>query len=362
MQITLFSPFVYLLIVMAMTQPLVSKVIETFYGPIKVNENILVELIESPAMQRLKHINQYGVAYYTTHNEKYTRYDHSLGVFALLRRNNCSLKEQIAGLLHDVSHTAFSHVGDWIFNKQNQEKDYQNSIHDVYLKNSGLEKILNKYHISIDEIMPIQELFPALECSLPSMCADRLDYNIQGAYHRGWISYEEAIKLFKSYAFTNHGWVTSELELMRKVAYFSLFMTIDCWGGPTNHLMSKWLANAILRAVELGDLSFQDIHFGVDQTLWEALMQHEDDYIQKNMDYIMNAESYFSLEKEKDSADMVIQNKFRGINPLIHYQGKIRPLREIDILYDQNYQKTQSQCHKGWNVRLFNLQRPFANS
>jgi HD superfamily phosphohydrolase len=102
--------------------------IQTFYGSSEVEEPVLLELIESPAFQRLKYIHQYGVAYYTTHSEEYTRYDHSLGVFAILRAKNCSLEEQIAGLLHDVSHTTFSHAGDWIFGKENQEKDYQNCL------------------------------------------------------------------------------------------------------------------------------------------------------------------------------------------------------------------------------------------
>lgn len=82
-----------------------------------------MELIESLVFQSLKNIHQYGISYYTTHQEEYSRYDHSIGVFAILRKNNFSLTEQTTGLLHDVSH-----VGDWVFNKENQENDYQNEI------------------------------------------------------------------------------------------------------------------------------------------------------------------------------------------------------------------------------------------
>lgn len=55
-------------------------------------------------------------------------YDHSMGVFVILRARGAPLEEQIAGLLHDVSHTAFSHVGDWVYGKENQDKDYQNDV------------------------------------------------------------------------------------------------------------------------------------------------------------------------------------------------------------------------------------------
>jgi hypothetical protein len=50
--------------------------IDTFYGPIEVEEPVILELLESRAMQRLKTLHQYGVVYYTTHREEYTRYDH----------------------------------------------------------------------------------------------------------------------------------------------------------------------------------------------------------------------------------------------------------------------------------------------
>ena len=39
-----------------------------------------------------------------------THFEHSLGAFILVRRLDAALDEQIAALLHDASHTAFSHV------------------------------------------------------------------------------------------------------------------------------------------------------------------------------------------------------------------------------------------------------------
>jgi uncharacterized protein len=142
--------FKVLLVCSFFSATLFGETIATFYGPIEVEEPVLLELLKSPAVQRLKQVHQYGVAYYTTHCEEYNRLDHSLGVFAILRKNGASLKEQISGLLHDVSHTVFSHVGDWVFGKEYQEEDYQSMIYKIYLSHSGIEDILIKHGYTIN--------------------------------------------------------------------------------------------------------------------------------------------------------------------------------------------------------------------
>lgn len=328
---------------------LCARQVDTFYGTIEVEEPLLLELIDSPAFQRLKHIHQYGVSYYTTHREEYNRYDHSLGVFTILRVKGASLEEQIAGLLHDVSHTAFSHVGDWIFNKENQDKDYQNSIHPAYLSQSGLEQILNKHGYQIEQILPSGDLFPALENTLPNLCADRIDYNIQGAYYQGFLTYEEALILFKDLRFDNLKWISSQPELMKKLTRFSLFMTQDCWGSPINYVTSRWLADAILRAIEIGSLSSIHLHFGTDQAIWNLLINHSDEIIQ--MYRVLHARDYITLV-DPDQAALVVKSKFRGINPWISLGKDCQRLTELDGELALEFEQVQQVMRKGWGINF----------
>lgn len=330
---------------------LVGKQIDTFYGPLDVDEPVVLELIESPVFQRLKHIHQYGVAYYTTHKEEYNRYDHSLGVFAVLRVHGASLEEQIAGLLHDVSHTVFSHVGDWIFKKANQEKDYQNSIHTVFLEKSGLAAILRRYHYNSEQFFPQEQSFPALENSLPDLCADRIDYNIQGAYYQGFITYEEAISIFTDLRFIDNRWVSSLPEQMKKLVRFSLLMTQECWGSPTNYLTSQWLADAIIRGLELGCISYEELHFGTDQVIWEKLIHHQDPCIQENIHKVLNSQDFFSIT-DFNEADMVIKSKFRGINPWIQSKSSYERLLSIDPELQKEYEEVQQTIGLGWPIKL----------
>ena len=326
-----------------------ARQIETFYGALEIDEPVLLDLIDSPALQRLQFIHQYGVAYYTTHREEYTRYDHSLGVFALLRLKGFSLTEQIAGLLHDVSHTVFSHVGDWILGKEHQEKAYQDAIHLSYLKKSGIEKILQKYGLTCEELLP--ELFPALECHRPNLCADRIDYNIQGAYFQGFLTYEEALTLFHDLQFKEGVWVAHQLELMKKLTRFPLFMTLSCWSSPTNHLASRALADAILRAIELHLLSYDEIHFGTDDAVWNLLSNATDPFIKTQMHRIENTEAYYQLV-ERAKADLIIQGKFHGFDPWIQKGEERIRLTALDQELEEEYQRVKQQIAQGWAIQI----------
>ncbi len=330
---------------------LYGRPIETFYGPVEVEEPVLLELIDAPSFQRLKLVHQYGVAYYTTHKEEYNRYDHSLGVFALLRLKGASMEEQIAGLLHDVSHTAFSHVGDWIFGKENQDGDYQGTIHALCIEKTGLGAILEKYGFQIDQIIPEEDLFPALENSLPNLCADRIDYNIQGAYYQGFITREEAISIFQDLQFIQGRWVSQLPDLMKKLTRSSLFMTQDCWGSPTNYVLSRWFADAILKGIEIKLISFEELHFGTDQPIWDKLMQSTDPFIAYQMKRILDSHTYISIG-DFSNADFIIKSRFRGIDPWILVGENCVRLTSLDSSLAEEYENIKERVNKGWPVQI----------
>ncbi len=328
-----------------------SETINTFYGELEIKEPILLDLIKSPALQRLKSIHQYGVAYYTTHRENYNRYEHSLGVMAILRKNNASLEEQVAGLLHDVSHTVFSHVGDWVFKKDNQEDDYQGIIFKIFLSYSGIEKILLKYGYTTNQIFPKNPHFTRLEQPLPDLCADRIDYNIQGAYYRGFIDKEEALEVYNDLQFSEGIWWAKNSTLLKKVANFSIFMSKDCWGSPENHLMSSWLAEAIHKGLDKGLFSWHDFHLGVDQDVWDLLYHSADSYIKTRMDKIIQPYTFFKLV-DPCEADMIITFKSRGIDPWIESEGEKVRLSTLDKVYAQELKALQELSKKGWSIKI----------
>ena len=151
-----------------------SKTVQTPYGNVVVTEPVLIELLECSAMERIKKVHQYGSrSLIDGYGKSYTRYNHCIGVWALLRRYGASLEEQVAGLLHDASHTVFSHVGDYLIKQADCKKSYQDDIHAEYLAKQGIGKILSKHGMKLEDIVPNSEVHCALDQDLPDLCADR---------------------------------------------------------------------------------------------------------------------------------------------------------------------------------------------
>ena len=86
-------------------------------------EPIALELMDTPAVQRLRYVRQLGHAFLVYPGATHTRFEHALGAYHLCRRAITLLDEgghpidegdatqlRIAALLHDIGHYPFSHA------------------------------------------------------------------------------------------------------------------------------------------------------------------------------------------------------------------------------------------------------------
>ena len=124
------------------------------------------------------------------------------------------MPEQIAGLIHDVSHSAFSHTIDYIRKDAEGEKthDGQDKIHDGFVRASGLKTILERHGFNPDDILDDRN-FPLKENELPDICADRLDYAVrQGYYDYHYLSFDEVQKIWNGLAVCNGSFVFADLK------------------------------------------------------------------------------------------------------------------------------------------------------
>lgn len=98
---------------------------DSVHGSIKVGREFL-PLVEAPELQRLHSIHQLGLAYLVYPGANHTRFEHSLGTFAVASRMCDSLglearestQVRAAALLHDIGHLPYSHTFEMVLHEQ----------------------------------------------------------------------------------------------------------------------------------------------------------------------------------------------------------------------------------------------------
>jgi len=169
------------------------QVNDFLYGKMEL-PMVFSDLLNTDALKRLGGIHQSGAIFLVNPDICHSRLEHAIGVTMLIRMLGGSELEQIAGLLHDISHTAFSHVGDYVFD--NTEEDYHEKIFAEVLCRSEVPDVLLNYGYNVNQTL--YGTFNILEQPLPALCADRLDYTLRDGIHGGVISRQRAREFLTS--------------------------------------------------------------------------------------------------------------------------------------------------------------------
>ncbi len=107
-----------------------------------------LQLLDSPLMQRLRNINQLGLAVLTYPSAHHSRFEHTLGVAALVTKMADSINDgfdpdgsneravsrsdlnkiRIAAILHDVGHCFFSHLSERMYSSTDEFQNLKSSF------------------------------------------------------------------------------------------------------------------------------------------------------------------------------------------------------------------------------------------
>ncbi len=313
---------------------------------------VVFSLLQSPAMERLKGIDQSGIMRYTADLPAYSRYEHSLGVYMLLRNYGASLQECVAGLLHDASHTVFSHVGDFLFDTGDGAESYQDHIHAWHLKSQGVDIILANFGLSVEDILPDNGSFQALEQELPDMCADRIEYNLHTALLFGVMSEMEIQEILRDLHFENGLWFFEDPQIARRFASLSLYFTNTLWAEAENLLVYHWTAQALRRAIELNEITMEEIHFSVDEVALNKLLNSQDALIRQLMGQCYSRQQCYAVQTvSTEEWDLHLTGKFRGIDPLVRINGSFQRLTALDEGFAGIWNETKQHVAQGFYIK-----------
>ncbi len=314
------------------------------YGKLSVEEPVLVELMNTRPVQRLKKIEQYGVPAEWYRVPGFRRYEHSVGVMLLLRKLGASVEEQVAGLLHDVSHTAFSHVVDWVLGHSANE-DYQDTVHEQFLRHPELLPVLGKYGFDVSKIGDLAS-FSLLEQPIPDICADRFDYTVRELACCGRV--HDAQHHISNLAVSNGKMVFKSNEAAKAFGEQYLNCQVEHWGGYDAALRYFLMSNLLKRALDCGVISEGDF-LTDDESVVQKLKVSTDAEIQGTISVLAH-DLRFVVDDANPSVQ--IKKKFRYVDPLFIDNGVIKRVSSAYQDYENLIEMHRGRNAKGINVRF----------
>jgi len=307
---------------------------DKIYGKRKITSPVLIELIRSRSMQRLKKIAQHGLPNEYYHLKGGNRFDHCIGVMLLLKHLKATEEEQVAGLLHDVSHTAFSHVIDWVVGTGKTE-DYQDEHHAEIINCPELSQILVKYKIDVRIIANYHHYFPLLEKDIPDLCADRIDYSLRE------FSLPIAKRCLKELKVQDNKIVFKKQKIALEFAQNYLRRQIEHWGEFEAVSRYAILAKILKKALKYKIISMED--FLRDDTYVITKLKKSKDKEIKKILRILRHKSLAKLPKSKTIA----HKKFRYVDPLFSKNGALVRLSKVDKKFKSELETTRKDNGQG---------------
>ena len=299
--------------------------------------DFIKEFLEVKEVLRLNKICQHGGTTYTKagiHSQYNSRLDHSLGVALIVWNFTKDVTQTITALLHDISHTAFSHTGEFIKGDflilESNEKEMGNVI-----KNSkGIMKLLDKYNVSLTDITEITK-YPLVDNDTPKICADRLEYTLHDGFLFGNITLDEAEKVYndiyigyneegqQEYVFNNveHAKKLSELAINNSYKRYTCFC------------IERYLAEILKNMIKENLIQYNDLFYNNDEQIFDIARNSKNTKINTMLD------AYFNIDYASKYSDVYVENKFcvpttvkkRFIKPLINIDNKVQRLESNQI-------------------------------
>ncbi|WP_088351884.1 HD domain-containing protein [Bacillus cereus] len=309
---------------------------DVLYGEFEVDQ-VVEELISSKSMQRLKGIHQAGASYLMNEKWNVTRFDHSVGVMLLVKKLGGSVEEQIAGLLHDVSHTAFSHVIDYVFD--NEDESYHEEIFSSVVKNSEIPAILAKHGYNYEDILLDDSKWTLLERSAPELCADRVDYTLRDMHTYGYISLEEVHSFLEDVIAVEGKMVLQNIQIAEWFTETYYKEVIDFFMEPMNIYGNDMLAKTLKVALHKRIIHADDFLLE-DEELISKLQQCNDPEVEALLSKI---HPNIKVKEDRNDYDLHQKNKVRLIDPpllredeVIHSSVVSENIRQMsDIAYEK---------------------------
>lgn len=287
------------------------------------------EIIDTQEFKRLNGIKQAGITAFFGDKRQYTRYEHCIGVYMLLKFNKVSDDKCIAGLLHDVYHTVMSHSIDNVFTDEKNKISYHELIKYEYFE-TYCKNIIHILAKKFPRYKPTDFLDGELTeiTKNKSFGADIIDYFMRDGFHSGMITKKFVNKIIKNIGVIDNKFYITDMNLAKKLFTKTIQINSTLYMSPTSRGQYKLFEKILKEALKIKLIckeDFFDLNM-TDEKLVSLLRKDGDCLITTLFSALDNIVCYsFSQPQQKkyecscerwQQIDDNVIRKLRCINPI----------------------------------------------
>jgi uncharacterized protein len=292
------------------------------YGRCQVQEGLLTDLMRSSAVRRLRKVSQAGASSFVRPGRTNTRHEHSVGVMTLTGILGGTEQERAAGLLQDLSHTAFSHTIDVLF--ENRKEQFHEDIFDSVIENSDVPQILKKHGTTWRELFSKENL-GRVDASAPLLCADRIDYTLRDLIRTGYLTASAARAFVEQLDFLDGIIVSTEVEAAEKFVVWYSHLVGDVFMNPVELYTHHVFAQLLKKALRVGVITEADL-MSTDDVVLGKLLADDAHGLDAGLSEIRRVRS---VTVGDQAHGVRVYSKGRKIDPPVVVNGQIRRLSEV---------------------------------
>ena len=319
---------------------------DRLFGSVEISQPVILDLLGTRAVQRLGGVLQHGVTALIGITRPVSRLEHSLGVMALVQRLGGGLEEQIAALLHDVSHTVFSHVIDYVFHSHDSQ-GYHEEHKEAFMAASDIPLALSRHGYDWHQFLH-EEQFSLLEQPAPALCADRLDYFLRDSLDLGLAALSDIHQVLAHLVVHQERIVVDDLQIARWMGETFIAADQASWANFREVGLYELAAIAIRRGLNIGAMTEADL-WSIDRQAWSKLHANPDQKLQTMLS-LVSPQTQFLWDAEQPT--FWVSTKLRTIDPPVLVNNSARPLSELDSAFAHYRQGYLTSKSGKWPMRV----------
>jgi HD superfamily phosphohydrolase len=255
------------------------------HGYITLNANIQ-QILDHPAVQRLRYIRQLGFSYLVYPGAHNTRFEHSLGTMHLaakaathfsLTSEECALVT-VSALLHDIGHGPYSHAVEPLIKEELGLT--HTGIADL-LKKSALQEQISSLDVCPEDVVEmIEGKHPLAEIIHGDLDVDRMDYLLRDAHHTG-VTYGavDCDRLIQSLYHGEKGLIIKEsgIQAAESLLIARTLMRPAVYFHHVSRIAEKMFQHAVWCAMQEKEIAPAKLARQDDAACMQALLQSKND-------------------------------------------------------------------------------------